>query len=357
MSFAGAQEKTEDATPKRKRDARRKGTVARSTDLNGALVLLAITLVMPLTVGKISSGATESVHAALRNPRPWITTELVQTTITNSAMPLLAGLAYLVGVALITGIAVNFCQVGFSLSTQAMVPSFERINPLAGFKRLLSIRSTVEGLKAFAKCTLFAWIAYTTISAEWERLIMLGRMPAGESAAVVGMIIHRVMLRISITWLIIAVLDYYFQRRQTDKQLRMSKDELKQEMKEQEGSPELKSAQMRQRRRMSKGKLADRIKKADVVVTNPTHFAVALQYDRSKMAAPVVVAKGQDYLALRIRDLASEFRIPTVPNPPLARALYKECEVGDFVPRDLFQAVAEVLAYVYRTIKRQRPAA
>jgi flagellar biosynthesis protein FlhB len=183
-------------------------------------------------------------------------------------------------------------------------------------------------------------------------LVGLGRLGAPQAAAVIGGLAHTVLLRVGIVWLVIAAVDYFFQRKEVDKQLMMTKDELKREMKEQEGSPEVKAAQYRRRRQLAKGSLASKLKSADVVVTNPTHFAVAIAYERSKMHAPMVVAKGQDYLALRIREFAKDLEVPVVENPPLARQLYRTCEVGDPVPRDLFGPVAEVLAYVYQTLRR-----
>jgi flagellar biosynthetic protein FlhB len=154
----------------------------------------------------------------------------------------------------------------------------------------------------------------------------------------------------------LAGIDYYFQRKQVDKQLRMSKQEVKQEMKEMEQSAELRGAIARKRRALSRSRMMEAVKKADVIVTNPTHFSIAIKYESGKMYAPQVVAKGADLVALKIREIAKEHKVPIVPNPPLARQLYKKCEVGDFVPREMFQAVAEVLAYVYRTMNRRRVA-
>jgi flagellar biosynthetic protein FlhB len=158
-----------------------------------------------------------------------------------------------------------------------------------------------------------------------------------------------IALRIAATWLVVAGIDYFFQRKQVDRQLRMSKEEVRQEMKDAETSPELKMAQAR-RRRMNRGRMMEAVKTADAIITNPTHYSVAVKYKPGKDHAPMVVAKGLDLLALKIREIAKEHHIPIVPNPPLARALYKECELGDYVPRELFQGVAEVLAYVYKTI-------
>jgi len=168
----------------------------------------------------------------------------------------------------------------------------------------------------------------------------------------VGTLLRSIVIKVAISWLVLAAIDYFFQRKQVDKQLKMTKEEIKQEMKQAETSPELKAAQHRRRRQLSKGRMMQSVKKADVIITNPTHYAIALSYDSDKHTAPVVVGKGVDILAAKIREVAAENRVPIVPNPPLARALYKQCEIGDPVPKDLFQPVAEVLAYVYKTLKR-----
>jgi flagellar biosynthesis protein FlhB len=255
---------------------------------------------------------------------------------------------------MVVGLAVNFAQVGFVLSAEAMKPSWEKVNPFSGFKRLFSARTTFEGVKAVLKLFLFSWIAYAAVMGQWSELANLSYLPPSQAAAKVGAVVHTVLVRIAAVWLVLAVADYIFQRKQLDKQLRMTKDELKREMKEQEGSPEIKAAMFHRRRKLLRGGLAKRMKEADVVVTNPTHFAVALKYKRNEHHAPVVVAKGQDYLALKIREIAGQEDVPIVENPPLARALYKNCEVGDFIPRDMFGAVAEVLAYVYKSVKGAR---
>jgi flagellar biosynthetic protein FlhB len=163
-------------------------------------------------------------------------------------------------------------------------------------------------------------------------------------------VIREIGLKVGFVWLGLAGLDYFLQRKQTDKQLRMTKEEVKQEMKEMEGSPELRAAIAQRRRKLSR-RMMQAVKTADAVITNPTHYAIAIKYETGKMHAPQVVAKGVDLIALRIREVAKESKVPIVPNPPLARQLYKKCELGDYVPRELFQAVAEVLAYVYKTLR------
>lgn len=345
------QERTEEATPRRRTEARKKGTVARSVDLTNALVVTALALVLPSTLVAFGQGLMGGMRQGLLSLPTDLSTGSMSRYTWGLLQPAVVSVLPLILTALAVGLAANFAQVGFVMSGQALTPSLQKINPLEGMKRLFSSRAAVDALKAALKALLFAYIAYSAVSSNWNQLIGLAWMKPAAAMSAVGSVLETILIRVAITWLILAALDYLFQRKQTNKQLMMTKDELKREFKEQEGSPELKMAQAQRRRKLSKGRMMDRVKTADAVITNPTHFAVAISYDRSKDAAPIVVAKGQDYIALKIREVATKHRVPIVPNPPLARALYKQCEVGDFIPRQMFQAVAEVLAYVYRTIK------
>ncbi|HRF59335.1 MAG TPA: flagellar biosynthesis protein FlhB [Fimbriimonadaceae bacterium] len=357
MAENDGQERTEDATPRRRADARKKGTVAKSVDLTGALVLGALVLVLPWALTHLGTQTMGAIRLALASPPADLGSASMGQYTWRLLSPALLALAAIAGTCLVVGTAANFMQVGFVMSGESMNPTFDKINPLQGFKRLFSARSFVEGLKTIIKSLLFGYIAYDAIASHWGDLMGLAWLTPAASIGVVGGLLHTIAIRIAIAWLVLAGLDYFFQRKQVDKQLKMTKDELRREMKEQEGSPEIKMAMAQRRRKLTKGRLRDRIRDADVVITNPEHYAVAIKYDRSEMHAPMVVAKGVDYLAQKIREEARAQRVAIVPNPPLARALYKRCEVGDFVPRELFQAVAEVLAYVYRTLKGMKAGA
>lgn len=351
-----AQERTEEATPKRRREARRKGTVARSSELNNAIVLCVLLFVLPFVLGNLGRAFLASMSFGMRGlPREADFTSLGKYTLAV-LWPCAAALVPLIAAAMCVGIAANLAQVGFTFSGEALNPKFEKLNPISGLKRLFSVAGTLEGGKAALKSFLFGWLAWTSVNAHWPDLVALGYQPPAATFAVVGSLLRSISLKVAIAWLALAVMDYLFQRRRVNKELMMTKEELKQEMRESETSPELKNAQSQRRRRLLKGRMADNVKKADVVITNPTHYAIAIQYEHGKMAAPVVVAKGMDYMAARIRELAAENHVPIVPDPPLARALYTKCDVGDTVPRELFQAVAEVLAFVYKTIKQVRGA-
>lgn len=349
-----AGERTEDATPKRKLEARKKGTVAKSTDLTGAITLLAAAMAMPMFARLVGEGALTSFSRTVSEAPQGLAPNQILGFTGSIASPWIGAMLGVFAVLVVAGLAANFGQVGFFLSAEPMSPKLEKINPAAGFKRIFSRRGLMEGVKALAKLAIFSMIAYGAVSNDWPRLVGLAWLHPTQAVQSIAAILHSIMLRIALVWLIIAAVDYFFQRKEVEKQLKMTKTELKQEMKEQEGSPEVKSAQSQKRRQLLKGGLAKKLKEADVLITNPTHFAVAVKYQRNSMHAPMVLAKGQDFLALKMREIAGQLDVPIVENKPLARALYKQCEPGDFIPRDLFGPVAEVLAYVYKTVEARR---
>lgn len=302
----------------------------------------------------LGTGFVQAIKTGLSQKEVQIEFRSVFDAAWGAAQPCLAGLALLVGTLMAVGLVANFAQVGFVLSTESMQPSFSKVNPLNGLKRLFSRQSAFEGFKASAKTALFLYLVWSVFASNQDRLIGLSYLTPSAALGVAGDLLRQIGVRIAVAWLVLAVIDYAFQRKSVDRQLKMTKEEVKQEMKDAETSAELKGAMARRRRQLSKARLADAMARATVVVTNPTHFAVALEYKQGEQHAPVIVAKGQDFLAFRIREMADAKRVPIVPNPPLARALYKRCEIGEHVPRELFQAVAEVLAYVYRSVKRVR---
>jgi flagellar biosynthetic protein FlhB len=346
------EEKTETATAKHRLDARKQGTVAKSTDLVQAFGILSLILVMPGAINSISTGLINSLKACLGH-LPTDASYGHLTGFSSDAMrPILPGLSMIVFCCMGVGLVMNFAQVGFMINATALMPKFSKLNPLSGIKRLVSRNSAFDTAKGLGKASLFSLITYGCIHSSWADLNSLNRVPVMDGVSLVGGIMKSLAMRVGFTWGVLAALDYFFQRNQIDRQLRMTKQEVKREMREMETAPEVKGARMMRARKLMRKRLRDAVRSADVVVTNPTHFAVALKYEMGKSYAPIVVAKGVDYLASKIREEAALAEIPLVPNPPLARALYKQCEIGDYVPRELFQAVAEVLAYVYRTLKR-----
>jgi flagellar biosynthetic protein FlhB len=349
------QERTEDASPRRKQQARKDGQVAKSQDLVGATVTIVLVAALPGLVGTLGRGFLETVRGSFSSLPTDVAPSSLGRAFANATLPAAPGLLYLLLIPVGVGVVATVAQTGFLVSAKAIVPSFQKIDPMSGFKRMLSKRSLAEGIKAFLKFLLFGYLAYSAIASNWGMFGNLGKVPPVAALSLIGEAMRGIALKVAMVWAVLAAADYFFQRKQMDKQIRMTKDEVKQEYKEQEGSPEIKAARFQRRRRMMKQRTRDAVRSADVIVTNPTHFAVAIKYDPEKNAAPVVVAKGADHLAAKIREFAKEDRIPIVPNPRLARALYRQCEVGDTIPRELFAAVAEVLAYVYKVIKRVQP--
>lgn len=347
-------ERTEDATPKRKTEARKKGTVAKSVDLVGAISMMVIAFLIPGSLQGLGLGIIQVMKASVSRIPTDVSPASMMTYGSSIAGPLISAVTPLLLTIMVIGIAVNFSQVGFVLSAEPMKPTFDKINPGNGIKRLFSRKALVDGLKAIAKLGIFSYIVYTAVQSDWPKIVNLATTETMTAAMNLGNILHGIVVKIAIVWLIIAAADYFFQRKEVDKQLKMTKDELRREMKEQEGSPELKMAIAQRRRKILKGGMATKLKEATVLVTNPTHFAIAIKYERNSMHAPIVLAKGQDHLALRMRELAKDLELPIIENKPLARALYKQCEAGDFVPRDLFTAVAEVLAFVYKQTEKSR---
>jgi flagellar biosynthetic protein FlhB len=342
-----AQERTEQATPRRRQEARRKGTVAKSADLTSALVMFALAIFLPALGAGAVIGLMDAMRNGLRAGDAFSIAD-VGKHFATTAGPAVRGLLPVACLGLVVGLAANFMQVGFVLSAESMNPDIKRINPIEGAKRLFSRRSLFEFAKTLVKLTLVGYIAYSDVAGNWDETMHLSQMPAASGVAWIGSLVVGILLKVAVAWLVLGTLDYMFQRKQVDKQLMMTKDELKREMKEAETSPELRAEMQRRRRKLARQRMMQNVKQADAIITNPIEYAIALKYDAKKMAAPVVLAKGRHLLAERIRDEAKKHRVPIVPNPPLARSLYKEVEVGDAIPTTLFQAVAEVLAYVFR---------
>ncbi|MBV6504078.1 MAG: Flagellar biosynthetic protein FlhB [Fimbriimonadales bacterium] len=342
------QERTEQATPRKKQQARRRGTVARSADLTSSSVLVAIALLAPAVFSIIGSGLIAGMRGGLTLDAVSVQSGDLANHLWRSFQPTLVGLVAIAGIALVLGLGINFAQVGFTPTAEPLNPDFSRINPVEGFKRLLSRRALFDLGKSLAKFIVIAYAAYSEVSNNWDAMLNLGALPPTQGIAWCGAFLGAVLMKAAFAWFVIAVVDYWFQKKQTDRMLMMSRDELKREMRETETSPELRQEMHRRRQRMARARMMSNVKKADVVITNPTEYAVALLYEPSKRAAPVVLARGRHLVAERIRQEAKKHRVPIVPNPPLARSLYEEVDLGEMIPAKLFQAVAEVLAYVFK---------
>lgn len=354
MASESGQEKTEQPTDRRKKEARKKGTVAKSVDMISAAVFMSVLIALPSVIKSGYEGFSKGFQNSLRVSTLDLSSANVGRATFAAVQPMLPALVMVMGIAMMVGLVGNFAQVGFSFNAEAMAPKFSKLNPANGLKRLFGKQTVFELAKNLVKLFLFSWMVYTAIRDNWNQIGMIWTLTPLATMAVVGGLLRTILMRIGFVWLILAIADFAFQKKQVNDQLKMTKEEVRQEMKDAETSPELKGARMRQARKLSRMRMSQAVQTADVIVTNPTHYAVALSYNQGKSHAPIVVAKGVDHMALKIREIAKEAKVPIVENRPLARALHKQCEVGDFVPRELFQSVAEVLAYVYRMTKKVR---
>lgn len=354
-----ADDRTEKATPKRRREAREKGQVARSTELNGAAVLaaglLAVTWFGPKMV--------DSAAAAMRASWSQIA---VSGSVTSAAglhglmelalHTLLATVAPIIAICLFMALLANFAQVGVRPSLRALRPQFGRLNPAAGFKRVFGKQIAFEGGKVLAKIAVVAGVTAMSLVPMMTHLSAgVGTTPEG-LGQLMGSSAKSIVMRVLAVYVLIAVLDFIWQRRTFARQLRMTKQEVRDESKNTDLPPEIKAAIRRRQIQAARARMMAAIPDADVVVTNPTHYAVALRYDGTK-PAPVLVAKGKNLVAAQIRRIAAENDVPIVPDPPLARSLHATVEVDHMIPAELYAAVAQVLAFVYRVAGRRRMAA
>jgi flagellar biosynthetic protein FlhB len=352
-----ANDKTEKATPKKRNEARQKGQVAKSNDLNGAAVMLAGLM----AIGAFGGGIAVRMQDTLRTGL--VSIAQPQVVDRKGVGPILMDAVREVGLAvapiaaacLVAGVVISALQVGLKPSLKAAAPDPKRINPLQGAKQLLSPNALVEGGKSVAKVAIVAAIVAAALVPELPTLGTLVGMTPAQLAEHLTTKIMAIAKRAAIAYLLIGVADLAWQRYRHEKQLRMDKQEVKDEMKEQALPAEVRGAIRRRQMQAARARMMAAVPEADVVVTNPTHFSVALKYDSGRLA-PEVVAKGQDLIALRIRELARDSGVPVVPDPPLARALYASVEVGRQIPEELYAGVAQVLAYVYRVAGRRAAA-
>ncbi|HZO91196.1 MAG TPA: flagellar biosynthesis protein FlhB [Chthonomonadaceae bacterium] len=349
------EDRTETATPRRRSEARKKGQVAKSSDLSSIVVLLGLLIALHSLGGGISLGIKNYVEGSFNHlDDTRISIALVMQHGAVMFLVLIRAVGPLAAIAILLGLIVNMAQTGPIWSTTALQPDFNRLNPLTGAQRFVSSAALVNLAKSLYKIGIIGYIAYVTLRSSYPQLLLMTRLDVPQALGLVGDVAYRMALRITVAMLVLAALDYFYQRYAFEKSLRMTKDEVKQEFKSVEGNPQIKQRIRARQRQMARKRMMSEVPSADVVVTNPTHFAVALKYEAEKMTAPVVVAKGQDRLALKIRELAQQNDVPIMENPPLARALYKQCDLGREIPADLYAAVAEVLAFVYQINQRRR---
>jgi flagellar biosynthesis protein FlhB len=350
-----ASDKTEKATPKRKEDARNKGQVARSTDLNGAGVLLAGLLALGIAGESIARGMAALMTDMLRataDPRRLESADGLGPIFEQAGMAIVAAIWPVILACGFAAVAVNVAQVRFKLTPKALKPDPKRLNPIKGAKNIFGPKLLVEAAKAILKVGAVGAIVGFAVIPQLDELAALTGMTPGALATQIAANVKAIFLRGGTAYLAIALADLVYQRYQHEKSMRMDKQEIKQEHKQQNTPAEVKAAQRRRAMQAARTRMMTDVPQADVVVTNPTHYAVALRYDPDK-PAPEVIAKGVDLVARRIREIAAEHGVPVVPDPPLARALHGSVEVGQTIPEELFQAVARVLAFVYRVAGRR----
>lgn len=348
--FAG--EKTEKATPKKRQDTRKKGQVAKSQDVNTAIVLLSVFLTLYIMGEKMLESLLNIYRYTFQNFLGLtISSENVYAIFIELLMQIVYVLAPVMVIALIAAVAANFIQFGFLFSTEPIQPKLEKLNPIKGFKRIFSLRAIVEFFKSSLKIICVGFVVFSVLWLRKEEILSLSLLSAGKGLATIAGLTAQMGMISAIVLLFLSILDYLYQRYDFEKNIRMSKQDIKDEFKNTEGDPLIKSRIKQRQREMATRRMMQEIPGADVVITNPTHYAVALKYEESKFDAPYVVAKGADYIAQKIKYIAKENNVVIVENRPLARALYEQTEIGDEIPEEFFKAVAEILAYVYKTKK------
>lgn len=345
-------DRTELPTAKRLRDARRRGQLPRSKDVTDAMQLVALTIVLVWAGPWMVRGLARATRLGLENVGVMAQRPLVAGDLTTTALQMVTTLILLVSpiaaTAAVSSIGATTLQGGWNIATEALRLDFSKLNPANGFKRLAFQRAGLDLLRMLLVVSVIVWLAYRVIAGSLVQAPRLGMLPPAGAAALAWADLLRMLRDCAVALAVFALGDYGLSRWRYTKSLKMTKQEVKDDMRLTEGSPETKGRIRRAQREAARRRMLSAVPKATVVITNPTHYAVALEYRREAMSAPRVLAKGKDKLAARIREIAREAGVPIVENVPLAQALYKGVEVGDQIPGELFGAVAEVLAYLIR---------
>ena len=348
-------EKTEPATAKKLKEARDEGQVAKSKELSAAVDLIALFLILKAFISFVGTGMMEGfsmIYGRIPEVLEYAGGGLSNGTVQYFFRQIIFQLLKLVAPFFIAGvfvaIVISVIQVGWKPTPKPMKPKGSKLNPLNGFKRILSKDSLFELVKSIVKVGLVVYVAYRSIYEYRNSLLLLYDIAFLQVIALIGQIIIDAGLRISMVYLIVGLGDYIYQKHKFKEEMKMTKQEVKEEFKNTEGNPEIKGRIRSKMREASQRRMMQSLPEADVVITNPTHLSVALKYDAKERPAPIVLAKGADYLAMQIREKAKEYHIEIVENKPLARMLYANVEIGQEIPPELYQAVAEVLAFVYK---------
>ena len=344
-------EKTEEPTAKKLEDARKKGQVMRSTEVVTAATLLAFFFMLKIFVGFIGNRFMTSFRQTIGfisdyTSEPF-TLNTARTIIRGSFWNIIVAAFPIMIVGLVVTIVAIVFQVKWKVTAEPLKPKFDKFNPVTGMKRLFSKDKIMDLFKSIAKVVILAYVVYSYLKNQWPLIYKMYSYTLPQAIAVIGDTVINVGIRISALFTMIAMFDLFYQKWKYHQDMMMSKQEVKDEYKNSEGDPKVKSQQKQRMQQASQRRMMQDLPNADVVITNPTHLAVAIKYDKDTNEAPVVVAKGADYLAQKIKDRARENAIEIVENKPLARMLYHNVEIGAEIPPELYQMVAEVLAYVY----------
>lgn len=351
------QEKTEQATSKRRQDAREKGQVAKSRELASVAVLGACLVYFYFGASTISTRLMELMRSSFRKAgQMTLNIDTVQHLLIDLLFQTFALLAPFLLVTMVAGLMINIMQVGILFSSEAITPKFSKVDPMKGLQRLFSVRSLVELVKSILKMAIIGFVAYLTIRGESQKLLPLMDLGVSDILRYMGEVSFKILSSTCWVLVILAILDYGYQKWEHEKSLKMSIKEIKEENRQTEGDPLIKGRIKRLQREMAKKRMMAAVPKADVVITNPTHLAVAIRYESDTMNAPCVIAKGADFLAEKIRELARESGVPIIENKLVAQLLYKTTAVEQAVPENLYKAIAEILAHVY-SLKRKGPMA
>ena len=353
-------EKTEEPTAKKLSDARNEGQVAKGKDLTSAVMLLVLFMVLRFTVGNMGEGFIECFNKNYTQIGDLFTSthgeynmQYTIALIQSAALDMLKLLIPFFGIGFIIAIVIELAQVKWKPTSKPLQPKLSKFNPINGIKRMFSVRTLVSLIKQIVILVVIFIVVYNKLKSRMSDIYMLYDIPLISAIMLLGDIIFDIGTVICVIYTIIVIADYVFEKRKFRKDMMMTKQEVKDEWKNTEGNPEVKNKIRQKMSEVSRRRMMQAVPEADVVITNPTHFAVALKYEQNKGKAPVVVAKGEDYLAAKIKEAARENNIEIVENKPLARMLYYNVELDEEIPPELYQAVAEVLAFVYN-IKNKR---
>ncbi len=355
LQLFAEEEKTEEATPKKKQETRKKGQVAKSTDLNAALTIFILVLTLfwirgyygEKIKGFIVHIYAEELTKELTHGQLTYILKIFMTTFFETVAPVFV-------IAVIIGISANMAQVGFKITPESIKPKLSHLNPIEGFKRIFSKKALVEMTKAILKVMIVGFAVFIIVSNHFDNMLFMVDMGMEGISDLIANVLFQVAIGAALVFIVVAILDITYQKWEFKQRIKMTKHEVKQEYKQTEGDPLIKSKVREKQRKMAMSRMMTQVPEATVVVTNPTHLAIALKYEDGVTDAPVVLAKGAGYVALRIIELAKESGIPVIENKPAAWSLYETVEIGQEIPFELYQLVAEILAALYRLKNKGR---